>query len=453
MSAPKDPNPDRGNEDKAAEGWFADGPLRRLLANTSLLVGGRSLNGVFNLAAMTLIVREVGIELFGLLALVHAVASTISDLVKFQSWQSVLRYGTPALDQNRIQDFVRLIRLTVLLDLSSAVFGVLVAVLSLPILGPHLGLPAEWIGAIQLYSISIFFMVTATPTGLLRLFDRFDLLSISNAIGSFIRVLGALWIVFYGANLETLLWIWFASTVASGCWLIGHSIRALSARGLLKGHHAGFRNLTAGHEGIVAFIWTTQANTTLAAGTRQMATVVVGFLLTPAAAGLYDVSRQLTTLLTRFAKLLKPAIYPEFARLSVRNDLTALKQLTLRSMALSAGAGALMVLPIVLFGRSILVFIFGPELEAAYGVTVLLALAAAVRLLAFPLEPALISTGRAGMALVVRAATVVVFLGALFALIPRIGLLGAGFAGIASALVSFGGQAFAVSVWFKSRTA
>ena len=184
-----------------------------------------------------------------------------------------------------------------------------------------------------------------------------------------------------------------------------------------------------------------------------MATVVVGFLLTPAAAGLYDVSRQLTTLLTRFAKLLKPAIYPEFARLSVRNDLTALKQLTLRSMALSAGAGALMVLPIVLFGRSILVFIFGPELEAAYGVTVLLALAAAVRLLAFPLEPALISTGRAGMALVVRAATVVVFLGALFALIPRIGLLGAGFAGIASALVSFGGQAFAVSVWFKSRTA
>jgi O-antigen/teichoic acid export membrane protein len=120
-------------------------------------------------------------------------------------------------------------------------------------------------------------------------------------------------------------------------------------------------------------------------------------------------------------------------------------------MALMTVAGAVLVIPLVVFGHFLLVFIFGLELEAAYGLVVVLALAAAVRLLSFPLEPALISTDRAGMALVVRSVAVSVFLVTLFALIPSIGLIGSGVAGIAAALVSFAGQSMAVMAWFRSR--
>ena len=158
-------------------------------------------------------------------------------------------------------------------------------------------------------------MVTATPTGLLRLFDRFDRLAVENAIGSLVRVVGAIGFYFFGGGLEVLLLIWFASTVASGLWLIGNSIRVLSARGLLDGPRLGYRGLATGHEGIASFVWKTQANTTLSASTRNMPVLVVGLLLTSADAGLYNIGRQVTTLLTRFAKLMKPAIYPEFARL------------------------------------------------------------------------------------------------------------------------------------------
>jgi O-antigen/teichoic acid export membrane protein len=441
-----------GNEHGTSEGWFAEGPLRRLLGNASLLVGGRSLNAVFNVAAMTLIVRSVGIETFGTLVLIHAVMSTISDLAKFQSWQAVLRFGTPALEEGRTMDFRRLIKLTVLLDLSSALAGIAVAVIAVPFLAERFDWSPGWVPVIQIYAISILFMVTATPTGLLRLFDRFDLLSVSNAIGSFLRVIGAVWIFVNGGGLELLLLIWFSSTVTSGVWLIGHAYRTMSVRGLLRGPRLGYRGLGSGHEGITSFVWTTQANTTLASGMRHLTTVVVGLLLTPAAAGLYDISRQLTTLLTRFAKLMQPAIYPEFARLSVQNDMQAIRQLILRSMVLMTGAGTALVIPFVVFGRPLLGFAFGPEVEVAYGLVVLMAVAAAVRLLSFPLEPALISTGRAGMALLIRAATVTVFLVGLFALIPRIGLIGSGVAGLASALVAFCGEGMAAFAWLKSRT-
>jgi O-antigen/teichoic acid export membrane protein len=417
-----------------------------------LLVGGRSLNGLFNVAAMMLIVRSVGLETFGLLVLVHAVMSTISGLAKFQSWQAVLRYGTPALEDGRTTDFRRLIKLTTLLDLSSAVLGIVVAVILVPLLAPRLEWSPEWVPAIQVYAFSILFMVTATPTGLLRLFDRFDLLSVSNAIGSFLRVLGAVWVFVHGGGLETLLLIWFVSTITSGLWLIGHAIRALSVRGFLGGPRLGYRELASGHEGIAAFVWTTQANTTLASVMKHLTTVVVGILLSPVAAGLYDISRQVTTLLTRFAKLMKPAIYPEFARLSAQGNMNAIRQLILRSMALMTGAGAVLVMPLLVFGRPLLGFFFGEDLGEAYDLMVLMAVAAAVRLLSFPLEPALISTGRAGMALVIRAITVAVFLLGLFALIPRIGLIGSGVAGLAAALVAFFAEATVALAWFKSRT-
>jgi O-antigen/teichoic acid export membrane protein len=435
-----------------AHDWFGDGPLRRLLTNASMLVGGRSLNGVFNLAALTLIVRTVGLETFGVLVLVHAFASTIGDIAKFQSWQAVLRYGTPALESGRVLDFRRLVKLTVLLDLGSSVVGILVAVVAAPLLASRFGWTPELVPAVQLYAFSILFMVTATPTGLLRLFDRFDLLSVSNAIGSFVRVLGGLWVFFYGGDLGFLLALWFASTAVSGCWLIGHSIRALSSRELLRGPRLGLRGLATGHERIASFVMMTQANTTLSAGMRQLATVIVGLLLGASSAGLFDISRQVTTLLTRFARLMKPAIYPEFAKLSSRNDLAGIRQLMLRSMALMTGAGVVLVTPFVFFGRPLLGAVFGHEVEAAYGLVILLAFAAAVRLLSFPLEPALISTGRAGAALVVRAATVIVFLICMFTLIPELGLVGAGIAMLAAALVGVAGQATAVVVWFRSRT-
>ncbi|MAG33533.1 MAG: teichoic acid transporter [Deltaproteobacteria bacterium] len=461
MTGPEDPlasrgadEDDSGSEDvRGVQGWLADGPLRRLLANASLLIGGRSLNGLFNLAAMTLIVRAVGLETFGSLVLVHAFANTIGDLAKFQSWQAVLRYGTPALEAERFTDFRRLVKLTVMLDLGSALFGIGAAWVAAPLLAPHLGWPPTLVPVVQIYSLSILFMVTATPTGLLRLFDRFDLLSVSNAMGSLVRLVGAVWIFFRGGDLEFLLALWFSSVVVNGLWLIGHSIRALSARELLRGPRLGYRGLASGHERIASFVLTTHVNTTLSASMRHLATLVVGSLLGPAGAGLYDVSRQVTTLLTRLARLMKPAIYPEFARLSARNDMPGIRQLLLRSMALMTATGAVLVLPFVLFGRTLLGFVFGQEVEAAYALVVWMALAAAIRLLAFPLEPALISTGRAGTALVVRATTVTVFLTCLFTLIPRIGLIGSGVATLAAAIVALAGQGLSVSAWFRGRKA
>ena len=107
---------------------------------------------------------------------------------------------------------------------------------------------------------------------------------------------------------------------------------------------------------------------------------------------------------------------------------------------------------LILFGRALLVLIFGPEVEEAYGLVIVIAFAAIIRLLAFPLEPVLISVGRAGSALRVRAVTVSIFLIAMFTLIPAFGVIGAGFASVISIAISVAGQSRSVIGWFRSRS-
>jgi O-antigen/teichoic acid export membrane protein len=123
-----------------------------------------------------------------------------------------------------------------------------------------------------------------------------------------------------------------------------------------------------------------------------------------------------------------------------------------RSMVLMTGVGILLVGLFAAFGRPLLGAIFGDEATAAYGLVVWMAVAAAIRLLSFPLEPALISTGRAGTALVVRAATVVAFLACMATAIPAFGLVGAGIATLAAALIAVAGQGLAVMTWLEGRT-
>jgi O-antigen/teichoic acid export membrane protein len=442
----------RGHATVKEGAWFSEGPLRRLLRNASILASGRFLSGLFNFTAMTLIVQSVGLETFGALVLVHSIMSMISDVVKFHSWQAVLRYGTPALEKNRILDFRRLIKLTVLLDLGSGMFGVIVAVIAVPQLASSFGWSNDLVPIIQVYAFSILFMVTATPTGLLRLFDRFDLLSVSNAIASFVRVLAGLWVVAFGGDLEILLLFWFISTIVGGLWLMGHAYRSMSATGTLTGPPLGYRELATGHEGIVSFLFTIQVNSTLAVVSRRLPPVYVGYLLSPAATGLYEIARQVTTLLSAIGKGMRPAIYPELARLEALNDLAGFRQLLRRTMVLMAGVGVVVVVPFVLFGRAALSFIFGAEVAPAFPLAVVLAVNAAIGLISFPLAPALISIGHPGAVLKVRVASITVFLLGMLILVPKIGLIGSGVAALPSVLVSITGHSIALSRWFKRRS-
>jgi len=429
--------------------WTGDVLIRRLVGNASVLLGGKTANGVFSLAYLALAARGLSLEAFGTLILIHTYAQSVGELVKFQSWQAVLTYGTPALGEGRVADLRRILWFTVKLDILSAVAGLLVAVAGVTVAQSLFGWDDDVVPLARIYAVSVLFMATATPIGVLRLLDRFDLIAIQSSLGSFVRLAGAALAFLSGAGFETYLLVWFTATLVSGSTLIGMTLRELRRRNVLQAETQASPAVWRPTRDVWRFVWSTNFNTTLGLAFTHFGTLAVGALLSPSAAALYRVGHQLAEAVTVPTKLLTPAIYPELARLAAKREIVRIRIFMFRA-ALMAGMGATtLVGGLAAIGTWLLGAIAGPEYIAAYGVMVFLGVAAAIRLWAFPLEPMLISADRAHAVLAVRVVSTAVYLGLLFPLCLSAGLLGAGIATLVANTINIAGLLVLVERWLR----
>jgi O-antigen/teichoic acid export membrane protein len=318
----------------------AGGPkeiFRRILRNAGLVLGGKAATALLNLAAVSIAFRSLGAEAMGVLVLVNAFARAASSFVKFQSWQAVLRYGAGNLGPERRAEFHALLRFTAGLDLAASAAGCLACAAVAWTLGPSLfGWPKEVAPLAALYATSVFFMVTATPTGLLRLFDRFDLLARRDALGAGVRLAGAALAAALGGGLPAFLGAWYAAIAVGGLALVTGAWGELRRRGLLgRGGDAaaGGRRVRASeaHPGIWGFVWSTNLMTTLSLGSTHIAALCVGFVLGPSAAALFALARGVGEAALKPSRFLTPALYPELARLAAAGDQAGLRLVLRRS--------------------------------------------------------------------------------------------------------------------------
>lgn len=432
--------------------------LRRVGRNLAYLVGGKAFSAVLGLGYLALTVRGLGVIGFGQLALIYSFCVTIATLTKFQTWQPILHYGTTAFAEGRTADLHRLVAFTVLLDLASSGVGAILACGSIWVLGSWIGLDPRVLPDASLFGISVLFMTTSTSNGLLRMFDRFDLLLVEDNIEAGVRFLGCVVLYLAGAGLGAFLVVWFLSVLASAATCAGLAWQEYRRRVPSKGVpdlwrrtliHRG-SNLTAGFPGLWKFVWSTNANSSLGLVSNQIATLVLGGLLGPAGAGLFRIGRQIADAVGKPVKMIVPVFYPELARLVACRQFELMRRINRRvTMFSSAGAAAGMLF-LALAGQWLLLLIGGHAAVAAYGVMLLLSAAALIRIGTFTLEPTLVSLGRPHTVFWIQLASAAVFLPALIGLVHMVGVLGAGLAVVMSAAIAALLQHFAVSASYRT---
>ncbi|WP_337187176.1 lipopolysaccharide biosynthesis protein [Phenylobacterium sp.] len=406
--------------------------LRRVVANAGLLLGGRTVNAVLGLAAVAIAARALGAAELGILILIQAFAQFLGEVVKFQSWQTILQYGARPLAEGRRLEFQRVLRFSLVLDIASTVLGVLVGVVGAIAFANVLGWGPDQAPAAALYMVSVAFMVSATPLGLLRLFDRFDVLAWQAALISLIRVVGSVIALALGAGMEGFLLAWAIGTVGSWLYLAGSAWAEVRKRDMLQGFAWRGGRLAEGMPGAWRFAWNTNLAATLDVAFTHVATLMVGALVGPAQAAYWRIGRQVADALAKPAKLLVPALYPELARLRAEDRHHAMWRLA-RNVGLLAGAvGVAMLAVSWLAGPALLTLVMGKGFSAAAEVMTWQVAAAVIGIFALPLEPMLVSLGKPGAAVRVRLAVGALFLCALPFLVAQFGLIGAG-AGLAAA--------------------
>lgn len=414
--------------------WFAEPIFRRVFKNAGFLLSGKTATGVLGLAYLSLAAHGLGVAEFGILVLVQTYVQVITGLTTFHSWQAVIRYGAISIEQKDTPAFQRLISFTSALDVAGVVIGATVAWFAAPVVGPYVGWSPEVIGYAQPYSLLILFTIVATPTGLLRLYDRFDILAWQVMITPALRLMGVAIAVLLGAPLWAYLLAWFVAGVIGGLSLVVLGWR----EGLLQGRLFNMRWSLAGvrqtHQGIWSFCLASNFHSSLQMVTGHMSTFLVGMVATPAAAGLFKVAREVATALTKPAELLTQSIYPEFARLGSTGEWSSFGGLIRRAATLAGSAGLAIFVVMVLVGQPFLSLFFGADFAPAYLPLILLVAAASITIAGFSFDPALYAMGRPGVPLRVNAIVVLfVYVPLLVILTQAYGPLGAGIAMLVSA--------------------
>ncbi|MFN6517156.1 MAG: lipopolysaccharide biosynthesis protein [Nostoc sp. CreGUA01] len=414
--------------------WLADSIfLKKIIKNATWLLGGRVMTGLSSLVYLSVITRHLGVTGFGTLVLIQTYIQIIIDLTTFQSSQAVIRYGAICLEQNNKVALQQLLKFTTLLDLLGVLIGLAIAIIIAPHIGFYLGWDQTLITQVQWCSLIILFTSTATPKGLLQLCDRFDLLALQITIPTFISMLAALIAATLNAPLWGYLLVWFISQGCGGLVLFVVGWKEASKRGMLKNINWLGIELSQEHRGLLQFCIVSNFDSSLPTMMRQASPLAVGIFTTPAAAGLFQVSYELSTPLKDLAFISTQSIYPELTRLDVQQKWHSFVALLLKSSAIATAIGVLILIAIVSLGEIFLKYLFGDQFISAYSILLLLVTAEVFTMANSALEPAFYAIGKPSFPLRINAIAILgVYLPLLVILTQHFGIIGTGIATLSS---------------------
>lgn len=429
--------------------WFSDTTVKRIYKNASVLLGGKFLAALTSIAYIPLATHSLGATLFGVLVLVNGYTRAIAAALTFQVRLALVRYATICLHEKSHDDLRKLLGFMLLIELGFGILAISLAALLVPFAAEQFSWPAEELPMIILYSLAGVSMMHSMPSGVLFVFGRFKLLSLQQTVGPTVRLIFATLAYVMDAGLSGFLLAWLAGSIAEAAiqWFFG--LRELSRRGLLQGLLQWPTGITRQHEGIWRFVLTTKLDTSLEELSSRATPLAVGWMLGPAAAGLYHVAMKIGMLLTQPMMLVGQTLYPELSKMVASKQFHSLNRVVLRTGLIAVALGLLVLAVLSAFGEQILVLYGGTGFDAAYQVLILIALAGTVLLFGFPMGSALVASGRPGTVLKIKLVTSVLLFPMLLGLLNLYGLNGAGLYAAAFSLVTV----ISLSVAFRRNAA
>jgi len=376
----------------------SDGIVGRIYGNLGKLLGGKAVGGLISLGYMVIALRTLGPRDYGVLILVHTFAMTVGGVIEFPGWHAVVRYGAQAIEANDIPRLLRLLRLTAVIETSGGLLAIIVAALLAPVIGPRLGWSQTAIAFSLPYSFAVLATIRSTPSGYLQLAGRFDLLGVHNMVAPIVRLVGALLLVVVGANLLGFLIVWLAAALAEWITMWGFGLWVAQSR--LKGERlwGSPKGALSENESIRGFMIAANADITLSDLAPRIAPLAVGWVLGPAAAGIYAVAQRASSVIVQSAGILGQAAYAELARLVAAGaPANAVRRAVIRSVKIALLVAFPLLVLIFFFGRPLARLLGGASFESAGDIMPWLFLSRTILLVAPPASAALVALGRPGL--------------------------------------------------------
>ena len=251
--------------------------MRRVLANFWILIRGRGAAAIMAFGATALMARSLGPAEFGLVVLMHTYAMLIRALFDFGSVDAIVRFGVPAHDESDSHTLGRLIKVCRRIDRQTCIAATFLALIVAPFAGPSMGMDNKHVMLLMAYSLVLITTGTGTAAGILRLYDRFDILGRQLTIAPTIRFIGVVIAWWLSAPIQVFVAIWASGYVAENFYLMWHAKHKYNTH--IKQALAGVSVKGAklsDFEGLRHFLWVTYWQSNLDILPKHITTVMVG---------------------------------------------------------------------------------------------------------------------------------------------------------------------------------
>ncbi len=399
--------------------------LRRIVANSGWLLGANSLGTVFSLIQGVLVARVLGVEKYGILAVVMTFVTVVNRLTSFRMSEFVIKYVSDALEANRPDQAAAATKIALGLEAGASViaFGVVW------FLAP---LGASWFvdtpdaeSLIKIYGVVVLGnLVSETSTGLLQVFNQFRLQSILLSISRAVSLIAVLFVFLQAGGLRGILLAYLLGNIVTALLLLFSALRE-TTRHLGKGWcYTSFTVLRGGWKTKINFALSTNISATLSLITKDSDLLWLGYFRNPIEVGYYKLAISLTTLVLIPVSPLTQTVYPEITREVAAHRWVQLRKLLWRCSGLAASY----TIPVSLFfgilSPWLIGFFYGPEFVPAAAVLVILLLGLAFANILFWSRPALLALNRSDYPVKVNILVSFLKLIGIFILLPRLGYIG-----------------------------
>jgi O-antigen/teichoic acid export membrane protein len=421
------------------------------LASIGHLLTGSFANAVLMLIGTTIAARSLGPASYGVFALVLTIGRFAERVLRFESWQPLIKYIADEEVSGSPQRQAQLFLYGLLLDVVCALLAAGLAVAAGYLLLPVLELQSEQLVLIAIYALAIAVNIRGMPTASLRLAGQFRTLAYVQMLTSLLRIGLAAVALARGATLLDFILIWTIAQAIDSLLFLWLGFRALRQLGVPSPLRAGVRGMGSNFPGFIRFAWMTNVSSSVRTLTQEADTVLVGALAGNAAAGFYHLAKRIAKVAQQVGAQVQAVLYPDMARLWARFEIGSFRRLTSRIQMSLAAIGLTMLVTCWLAGAFAIEIVFGREFSGAYPLLVAQFIAVVLIMHSAPSRSALLAMDKPRLVLAIDVLSTLVFFIVAWLAIPGNGALGANFGHIAFAGLT--AVAMDIAWWRHSRRA
>ena len=152
----------------------------KLVRNFLNIFSGDAIGSVLSIISISFITKRIGMEKYGFL--IQGIASLVDGIFNFQSWQGFIKFFPAA--KGKDEEVKKLIKFSYILDIATALIAFIILNSAGVLIRKIYNFTPQEMFLLMIFSFYIIFNIQGTPIGILRSFDRFDMLRNQRVITS-----------------------------------------------------------------------------------------------------------------------------------------------------------------------------------------------------------------------------------------------------------------------------